>query len=373
MGDNGGKSGRNKKEDKPKVTICTIHKAKGREWKYVFIPHFNEGYLPSTLREDPKPKPQKHVGEKKQKFAWPDADEIDSHFAEECRLMHVAITRAKRICYVLSLRSWQVGGEEVEGSSIDLDGIDPNDDTLLFDPPKTFRGRGGGNKSYFDHTEDDYRNQSHRNAYHDFFSGYAGSGRGYAGGGEDDYDEFGRPHGDKNASGGYHGDRRGDHFGAAGSSSTFISEDPVVRAEEEDISSSDHPKRFPYREPTNSFAVPDYVTVYDVAKVATKVRKLKLLGIDADSWKQGARELFLPSEEVLQKAYRLRARDIHPDKCLNDRAGATERFKRMGNAYNELIAFMREERERKKDMPKRGTTFGFGGGRPNFNPWQRRW
>jgi DNA helicase-2/ATP-dependent DNA helicase PcrA len=59
--------------DKPRVTISTIHAAKGLEWPVVFVPAVNEGSLPSSRSED--------------------AD-------EERRLLYVAMTRAKALLYV---------------------------------------------------------------------------------------------------------------------------------------------------------------------------------------------------------------------------------------------------------------------------------
>ena len=32
--------------------ISTIHQSKGLEWDAVFVPHFNEGFLPSAYRDD---------------------------------------------------------------------------------------------------------------------------------------------------------------------------------------------------------------------------------------------------------------------------------------------------------------------------------
>ncbi|VEU23777.1 DEKNAAC104943 [Brettanomyces naardenensis] len=66
-----------------KVTITTIHGAKGLEWPIVFVPGLCDGILPSkyVLQETNKMK-------------------RDAAMDEECRCLYVAITRAKDILYL---------------------------------------------------------------------------------------------------------------------------------------------------------------------------------------------------------------------------------------------------------------------------------
>lgn len=58
-------------EDEEPLTICTIHSAKGLEWRTVYIPSFTAGHMPSMFAETP--------------------EDMD----EERRLFYVAVTRAK--------------------------------------------------------------------------------------------------------------------------------------------------------------------------------------------------------------------------------------------------------------------------------------
>lgn len=100
-----------------RVTISTIHKAKGCEWPVVFVPHFNDGFLPSRKAQEDQcsnsnnsstgsrlPRSQGPGTRGGGPRFMPRADELDAHFAEECRLFHVAVTRAQRRCYVLWLQ-----------------------------------------------------------------------------------------------------------------------------------------------------------------------------------------------------------------------------------------------------------------------------
>ena len=73
------------------VTVCTIHKAKGREWPAVFIPGLAEGRFP-------------HSGQSYGRTRWHilpreavrDAARYETTAAEEARLMYVGVTRAKK-------------------------------------------------------------------------------------------------------------------------------------------------------------------------------------------------------------------------------------------------------------------------------------
>ena len=92
--------------DKNCVTISSIHAAKGLEWDVVFCPQWNSGFMPGgyyyaggapDVREVPLPN-----------FAPPAAAAASTpeveHDAEEQRLAHVAITRARHHLHISSVR-----------------------------------------------------------------------------------------------------------------------------------------------------------------------------------------------------------------------------------------------------------------------------
>eukprot|EP00984_Skeletonema_dohrnii_P021094 scaffold10438_cov102-Skeletonema_dohrnii-CCMP3373.AAC.2 len=103
--------------DDDKVTISSVHRAKGLEWSDVYVPYLNEGFLPTSCRDDEVP--LRHVsncnaiiGGKCDKecaayFASIAAEERGSpeerHLNEERRLAHVAATRAKEKLVFLSV------------------------------------------------------------------------------------------------------------------------------------------------------------------------------------------------------------------------------------------------------------------------------
>jgi DNA helicase-2/ATP-dependent DNA helicase PcrA len=76
------------------VNIMTIHKAKGLEWDTVYIPNCSEGSFPSKNMSSGIPLPESVI----------DAESIsaDDHYAEERRLMYVAMTRAKKDLFISS-------------------------------------------------------------------------------------------------------------------------------------------------------------------------------------------------------------------------------------------------------------------------------
>lgn len=98
------------------LTIITMHKAKGLDWDYVFIPFLHENLIPGNLRV----LPQAHfIGDftlsevaraqiraaLHEQFplpdvttAWEQAKQLKT--AEEFRLLYVAMTRAKRLLWI---------------------------------------------------------------------------------------------------------------------------------------------------------------------------------------------------------------------------------------------------------------------------------
>ena len=73
-----------------KILVSTIHAAKGLEWKVVFVPRWNEGFIPSV------PNPVETIRQDGTIRQRPLTDmELRQHAEEERRLAHVAVTRAK--------------------------------------------------------------------------------------------------------------------------------------------------------------------------------------------------------------------------------------------------------------------------------------
>jgi superfamily I DNA/RNA helicase len=105
--------------DGDRVTISTIHRAKGLEWSDVYVPYLNEGFLPSSYIDDGAEKNLRHVtncdalvGRKCDKdcaahFANIEAKDRggpdERHLNEERRISHVASTRAKEKLVFLSV------------------------------------------------------------------------------------------------------------------------------------------------------------------------------------------------------------------------------------------------------------------------------
>ena len=73
------------------ILVSTIHAAKGLEWKVVFVPRWNEGFIPSRAYPVEEVQPNGQI--RKRQLT---EDELRQHVEEERRLAHVAVTRAKQ-------------------------------------------------------------------------------------------------------------------------------------------------------------------------------------------------------------------------------------------------------------------------------------
>ena len=73
-----------------KISVSTIHAAKGLEWKVVFVPRWNAGFIPSRASPVEEVQPDGAIRQRQLTEA-----ELRQHVEEERRLAHVAVTRAK--------------------------------------------------------------------------------------------------------------------------------------------------------------------------------------------------------------------------------------------------------------------------------------
>lgn len=126
-----------------RVAISTIHRAKGLEWGDVYLPFFNEGFMPAAMHEEKSNRAERHAQgcaargnaqcNKDCAAYFRQADSHDRgtpeerHADEERRLAHVAATRAKDRLTLLSIE--QRAGKGAGGRGRGAGG----------------RGRGAGN------------------------------------------------------------------------------------------------------------------------------------------------------------------------------------------------------------------------------------
>lgn len=81
--------------DADAVTLSTMHKSKGLEWKVVFLPNSNDSIIPGTERMEKDLKTESNVSERHRMEA-----KIKTRIEEERRLYYVAMTRAKEELWV---------------------------------------------------------------------------------------------------------------------------------------------------------------------------------------------------------------------------------------------------------------------------------
>ena len=72
------------------ISVSTIHAAKGLQWKVVFVPRWNAGFIPSRASPVEEVQPDGTIRRRQLTEA-----ELRQHAEEERRLAHVAVTRAK--------------------------------------------------------------------------------------------------------------------------------------------------------------------------------------------------------------------------------------------------------------------------------------
>lgn len=107
-----------------KVQVMTLHKSKGDEFDYVFLPEMSENNLPLAI-ENVSLKKNAHFMENVRELNstyLPKTDEELKEFllAENLRLMYVAITRAKRKLFISANKSTKYSKEPIPSTIFDL-------------------------------------------------------------------------------------------------------------------------------------------------------------------------------------------------------------------------------------------------------------
>lgn len=101
-----------------KVQVMTLHKSKGDEFDYVFLPEMTEGNLPLAFENVSLKKNARfmeNVRELNPNYPAKTDDELKEFLlAENLRLMYVAITRAKEKLYITSNKSAKYNKEPVQ-------------------------------------------------------------------------------------------------------------------------------------------------------------------------------------------------------------------------------------------------------------------
>eukprot|EP00550_Attheya_septentrionalis_P002922 CAMPEP_0198300718 /NCGR_PEP_ID=MMETSP1449-20131203/49182_1 /TAXON_ID=420275 /ORGANISM="Attheya septentrionalis, Strain CCMP2084" /LENGTH=1103 /DNA_ID=CAMNT_0044002609 /DNA_START=42 /DNA_END=3350 /DNA_ORIENTATION=- len=106
-------------DDKECVTISTVHRAKGLEWNDVYVPYFNQGFMPTDFRKETIISDRRHVescsartkdgtmgcNSNCKEYFSEMGGARDRHADEERRLAHVAATRAKNRLIFVSVQS----------------------------------------------------------------------------------------------------------------------------------------------------------------------------------------------------------------------------------------------------------------------------
>ncbi len=87
------------------VKVMTVHKAKGREFSFVYVPRFTDKIWNGSKRSSD--------------FYLPDIFTADSGYEDERRLFYVAITRAKKHCIVSYAITKNDGSDQVPSSFIE--------------------------------------------------------------------------------------------------------------------------------------------------------------------------------------------------------------------------------------------------------------
>ena len=84
--------------DAPRLDIRSIHRAKGLEWPFVFVPGCNEGTLPqekTRIERSGPPAPVSSFDAFVERESAREVEELDVDVEEERRLLYVAVTRSR--------------------------------------------------------------------------------------------------------------------------------------------------------------------------------------------------------------------------------------------------------------------------------------